>query len=88
MNARGKITEDQYLYYYGLTCQKQNLYEKALELFGRIKGREYSALAQERISSIQGLSLEGLDISDELKEKIKEATRKNIPGRGSNDLGG
>src|SRR3989338_1337997 len=75
----GKISEDEYLYYYGLTCQRQNLYEKALELFGRIKGKEYSALAGERVSSIQGLSLGGLDISDQLKEKIEEATQEKYP---------
>ena len=79
----GKISEDEYLYYYGLTCQRQNLYEKALELFGRIKGKEYSALAGERVSSIQGLSLGGLDISDQLKEKIEEATREKYPLAGA-----
>lgn len=79
----GKISDDEYLYYYGLTCQKQNLYEKALELFNQIKGREYSSLAQERVSSIQGLSLEGLDISDELKEKIEEATQEKYPLAGA-----
>jgi len=79
----GKISEDEYLYYYGLTCQRQNLYEKALELFGRIKGKEYSALAGERVSSIQGLSLGGPDISDQLKEKIEEATQEKYPLAGA-----
>ncbi len=79
----GKISEDEYLYYYGLTCQKQNLYEKALELFSRIKGREYSALAQERIFSIQGLNLSGLDLSDELKGRIAQATQEKYPLAGA-----
>src|SRR3990167_8684660 len=52
----GKLADGEYLYYYGETCAKHNLYEQALDILGRIKDKEYLAKAKERIASIQGLA--------------------------------
>ena len=78
----GKIPDDQYLYYYGLTCQKHNLYEQALEAFKQIKGLEYLAKARQRINAIQGQS-RGLALSGELKKQIEQATQEKYPLAGA-----
>ena len=49
----GKIQDGEYLYYYGLTCQKHNLYEQAIEIFNQIKDKEYLPKAKERLAAIQ-----------------------------------
>jgi len=48
-----KITDPEYLYYYGLTCERLNLYEKAEEVYERIKDERYSLLAKERLVKIK-----------------------------------
>lgn len=62
----GKIQDQQYLYYYGLTYQKQNLFEQALDIFSKIKDGEYEQRAKERINAIRGLVREHLRDFDDL----------------------
>ncbi len=50
---KNKDSEDEeFLYLYGRTCEKQNLFYQAIEVYQRIKGVEYRKLAEERISYI------------------------------------
>lgn len=57
----GKVQDDEYLYYYGLTCAKHNLFEQAEDIFKEIKGKDYLAKAKERIAAIRGLTTGNLD---------------------------
>ncbi len=45
--------DGEYLYYYGLTCEKLNLFDKALEVYRKIKDGAFSPLASERINGIE-----------------------------------
>ena len=50
---KNKDSEDEeFLYLYGRTCEKQNLFYQAIEVYQRIKEVEYRKLAEERISYI------------------------------------
>ncbi len=47
---KNKDSEDEeFLYLYGRTCEKQNLFYQAIEVYQRIKEVEYRKLAEERI---------------------------------------
>jgi tetratricopeptide (TPR) repeat protein len=45
--------DDQALYYYGLTSEKLNLYDKALANYKKIKTSSFAALARERLGRIE-----------------------------------
>ncbi len=45
--------DDESRYYYGLTCEKMNLYDQALEAYRQIKSQNFLALAQGRINLIE-----------------------------------
>jgi hypothetical protein len=45
--------DGEYLYYYGLTCEKLNLFDKALEVYRKIKDSALLSLASERINGIE-----------------------------------
>lgn len=77
----GKEGDAEYLYYYGLTAQKHNLYEQALEIFGRLKDKEYSLKAKARIDAISGLRGGFLDPA--LKEAIAGITQEQYPLAGA-----
>ena len=80
----GKIQDGEYLYYYGLTCKKHNLYEQALEALSRIKDQEYAPKAQGLIKSIQGSAQEYLqNITPELKEAIINTDQEKYPLAGA-----
>ena len=50
---KNKDSEDEeFLYLYGMTCEKQSLFYQAIEIYQRIKGVECRTLAEERISYI------------------------------------
>ncbi len=44
--------EGEYLYYYGRTCEKLNLFDDALSVYRKIKSGRFLALASERVGSI------------------------------------
>ncbi|TRZ49008.1 DUF3857 domain-containing protein [bacterium] len=50
---KNEIADDEYLYYQGLTCEKLNLFDKALDIYRKIKGRQFAALAAGRINVIE-----------------------------------
>ena len=50
---RNPITDGEYLYYHGLTCEKLNLFDRALEIYKSIKDERFSARAAERTVSIE-----------------------------------
>ena len=80
----GKLADGEYLYYYGETCAKHNLYEQALDILGRIKDKEYLAKAKERIASIQGLAGGYLsNLNAEQEEAIISATQEKYPLAGA-----
>ncbi len=54
-----EIAEDEYLYYYGLTCESLNLFDRATELYSRIKEEKYLSLAGARIEAIEKKSRAG-----------------------------
>jgi len=50
---KNNINEDEYLYYYGLTCEKLNLFDKALDIYKKIKGNKFLPQAVLRIDTIE-----------------------------------
>ena len=48
-----KYLDDQAFYYYGLTCEKLNLFDKALQSYRKIKSGEFNALAAIREGLIE-----------------------------------
>ena len=50
---RNDIPDDEYLYYYGLTCEKLNLFDQALEHYAKIQSPDFTALAGARINQIE-----------------------------------
>ncbi|MDD5729851.1 MAG: DUF3857 domain-containing protein, partial [Candidatus Omnitrophica bacterium] len=61
-NSR-ELADGEYLYYFGLTCERLNLYDKALEVYAKIKDKEYEGLAAER-SNIIEKQVSALNIKD------------------------
>ncbi|HTY45265.1 MAG TPA: DUF3857 domain-containing protein [Patescibacteria group bacterium] len=45
--------DDESLYYYGLTCEKLNLYDRALEFYKKITSFAYAGLAAARVEAIE-----------------------------------
>ncbi|MEW5758814.1 MAG: DUF3857 domain-containing protein [Candidatus Omnitrophota bacterium] len=46
------VPDSESLYYFGLTCEKLNLFEKAIGIYLKIKDKKFSNLAQQRIKLI------------------------------------
>ncbi|MFQ6067536.1 MAG: DUF3857 domain-containing protein, partial [bacterium] len=42
-------TDQEFLYYYGQTCEKKSLFDRAVNVYGRIKKGKYLSLAKKRI---------------------------------------
>ena len=74
--AKNDLQESEYLYYYGLTCEKMNLFDKALEIYNKIKEENFRLKAKQRIELIEKLAR---PVS--LKELSPQADRilKNAP---------
>lgn len=75
------LIDPEYLYYYGLTCERLNLYEKAEDLYNRIEDREYSVLAKERLEAIKPRLEEKLDPI--IQSLIEESLLKDYPEAGA-----
>jgi transglutaminase-like putative cysteine protease len=74
------------LYYYGQVCEKLNLHDQALEIYGRVSQEPFKSRAQEQIQSIsktgQGLYLE--DLAPDLQEIIRAApSAEKYPNAGA-----
>jgi hypothetical protein len=50
---REKPVDDEFLYYYGLTSERLNLFDKALEVYQKVESPAFRAAAQDRIGSIE-----------------------------------
>jgi tetratricopeptide (TPR) repeat protein len=67
---------EEFLYVYGRTCERQNLFNQAIEVYERIRGIEYGKLARERVAyiSAQTRVLPVEDIADPyIRDLIKSA---------------
>ena len=51
----GKLDDPGYLYYYGLTCEKSNLYDEAENIYLKINDKAFMPKAKERIKAISHL---------------------------------
>lgn len=50
---RNDIPDGEYTYYYGLTCEKLNLFDQALEHYKKIQSGDFASLAGARIDQIE-----------------------------------
>ncbi|MFH0912822.1 MAG: DUF3857 domain-containing protein [Candidatus Omnitrophota bacterium] len=50
---QGEIPDDEYLYYYGLTCEKLNLFDKAVGIYKKIRAKEFVSASLTRINIIE-----------------------------------
>ncbi|MFH1361015.1 MAG: DUF3857 domain-containing protein [Candidatus Omnitrophota bacterium] len=64
-NQLGPLADDEYLYDYGRTCEEQNLFDQALDIYAAVQQAEFKDMAQARIQLIsaerQNKGLEDLD---------------------------
>ncbi|MCM8789748.1 MAG: DUF3857 domain-containing protein, partial [Candidatus Omnitrophica bacterium] len=78
--SKNDIPDDEYLYYYGLNCEKLNLFDKALELYAKIKSDNFKQLALSRANSIEkedkGVNIK--DIEPEVYEIIENAPSEEL----------
>jgi len=69
-----QLQDDEYLYYYGLTCEKHNLFDQAKKIYEKIKSPYYILLAKDRIQAINSLIKEsGLELDPFIAKLIKDA---------------
>ncbi len=52
-NIKDNIIDDESRYYQGLTCEKLNLYDQALDIYRKIKARELIGSVNERVNAIE-----------------------------------
>ncbi len=73
--TKNDLTDSEYRYYHGLTCEKLNLFDRALEAYRSITDGGYGQRAKERINAI--VRQEGLlglsDLSAEVQQLIASA---------------
>jgi hypothetical protein len=69
------MLDDEYLYYYGLTCEKLNLFDRALEIYKKIKAQDFAGPALERTNIIDKLeaSTHIKDISPQVDKILANA---------------
>jgi hypothetical protein len=76
----GFLEDNNYLYHYGLTCEKLNLYDQAIKIYGKIKNKPYGLLAKNRLNIIsrfnQTKTLADLDSS--IREIVQNAPGKEV----------
>lgn len=83
---KNNINNNEYLYYYGLTCEKLNLYDKALEAYRKIRSSEFASLASGRIHAINKETLPShiRDIDPDIDKIINSSpTQENYPQAGA-----
>lgn len=56
--------DDEALYFQGLTCEKLNLFDQALEIYKRIRDEKFLAKAKEQANSIEKQAQERIDEED------------------------
>lgn len=74
----GVLDDDEYLYYYALTCEYHNLHGQAEDIYGKIKSPGLKAKAQEHIQTINassdkaGADTLGFDIKELVSRPFSE----------------
>ena len=48
-----EVPDEEYLYYHGLTCEKLNLFDRALSIYKKLKTEEFAAAALQRLNIIE-----------------------------------
>jgi len=84
-----KNPDDEALYYYGLTCEKLNLFDKALENYRRIKSADFAGQAKQRQDIIekQGQTARIQDLDPQSAQIILSAPApENYPQAGAQIL--
>jgi len=71
--------DDEFLYFYGQTCEKQNLFDQAIKIYEKISGKEYRTLASQRIAAINA-RIEVFKV-DEIEDKFVRGLIENAPGQ-------
>lgn len=73
--SRNEPFDEEAIYYYGLTCEKLNLFDRALENYKKIKAEEFISFANERVSRIekQENTLKIKDIDQGISKIIEDA---------------
>ncbi len=79
--------DNECLYYHARSCEKLNLYNKALELYGKVSGKPYKSLSLERMDAINA-KVKKITVDDirdkKLKRVIKTApSQESYPNAGA-----
>ncbi|MDP2937635.1 MAG: tetratricopeptide repeat protein, partial [Candidatus Omnitrophota bacterium] len=83
---REEVTDDEYLYYHGLTSEKLNLFDQALSIYKKIKTKEFAAVALERLNIIEKQTgpIQIKDISPQVHKILEAApTQDKYPQAGA-----
>ena len=51
--SKENIPDDEFRYYYGLTCERLNLFSQAIKVYEEVQGKEYKPQASLRLEEIQ-----------------------------------
>jgi len=70
-----ELSDNEYLYYYGLTCEKLNLFDQALSIYKKISSGEFSTAASGQIDIIErrAESVNIKDIDPQVDKILKNA---------------
>ena len=71
--------DDEFLFFYGKTCEKQNLFDQAIKVYGKITEGDYKLLASRRITAINAQI--GVARVDEIEDRFIRNLIKNAPGQ-------
>ncbi len=71
------VKDAEFLYFYGKTCEKQNLYDQAIKIYERIEDKNYVKKAKKRLGAINNV-VKVKRVSD-LKDKRLKKMIENAP---------
>ena len=77
---REKISDDESRYYFGLTCERLNLFSQAIKVYEEIKGSEFKPKAHLRLEEIEKQSgmVNILDADPEISRILKDAPEAKL----------
>lgn len=71
--------DDEFLYFYGRTCEKQNLFDQAIKVYTKTTGKDYKLLASRRMTAINAQI--GVATVDEIENEFIRSLIRNAPGQ-------
>lgn len=74
-----EIKNAEFLYFYGRTCEKQNLYDKAIEVYSKIEDENYTKKVEGRLQAIN--SVTKIEKVSNLKDNKLKKLIKNVPSQ-------